>query len=315
MREEYSFHIPLTALPFMRRDKNFSQLKSEQGLYLQEVTESAAVSYNIATSKNPYIDGVSVNNRTANPREITITFGYDGTKSPEIADNELFEFLAPALASGKIELHKTQTRYPTEQGSIPVLVYIAIEATIEKIEHLVYTDEPTLQIVLLTESYWHTVRERSYDLKANTSAGTGTLVPYTYNSNTMFEGDVSADARYVIYISSQANAITVDCEFLNHNGTSTPSLIGIRNLVISAGTSATIEIYAGNDGIRATLQTGATETSILQYLKTENLPNGVTPQIQLNGKVAFRLSQDLASVMAQSSSSSVDLFYHPRYIR
>lgn len=121
--------------------QTFADLKSTYGMYLREVTDTGAVSWNIATNKNPYQDGVSVNNRTANPREITISFGYDRKVEPDVADAYLFSYLS--VVNGKVTLRKTKG---TKNKWI--------DGTIQSIEHLVYTDEPTLQVVLLTDSYW-----------------------------------------------------------------------------------------------------------------------------------------------------------------
>ena len=138
MIEKYSFIVDGETV-------SFADLKNNYGLYLRNIEQSATVSWDIATSKNPFMDGEQVNNRTANSREMTIEFGYTMTVDPEEVSAFLFRYFN--ASSGNVTVKKETV------GNSPVTKWI--DGTIREINQLVFSDEPVLQIVLLTSPFWY----------------------------------------------------------------------------------------------------------------------------------------------------------------
>ena len=186
MIEQYAFIVENSTM-------TFSTLKSN-GMFVKDITDSGAVSWNIATSKSPFQDGEKINNRTANNREITITFGYDLTTKPEIADNTLFAFLSSAL---------------TSNGSLITLKKISngvtkyIDGYISNVEHIAYTEEPQLLISIITNSYWRG-NAVTVDLMENcTKSGN-----YYYFDTFSVNNEVMADVTYELQINRNDAELT-----------------------------------------------------------------------------------------------------------
>ena len=195
MTEQFAFVVNDQTL-------TFADLKTNYGLFLRNIEQSASVSWDIATSKNPYIDGSQVNNRTANSREMVIEFGYDRKVEPADADAALFSYFA-AADDGEITVKKTR-------GNVNKY----IDGVIRDISQEVYTDEPVLQIVLFTDPFWRgeqiTLTKNDFSRNAETSRCELVVTD-------AFEGEAQTGFRYQLMVTKCATAYdaAMGCELFD----------------------------------------------------------------------------------------------------
>ena len=183
-------------------------LSSIQGCFIREVTDTSAVSWNIATSKNPYLNGVQYNNRSANPREITISFGYDLSVDPDTVDNTIFNALRAVINMREFQNNTSILRLKKTKGS--VIKYI--DCVIQSIEHVVYTDEPTLQIVLMAAPYWRGAGISDAKYLSQGANYFGSLQPGKAGANLVLTIETTANSSI-----EQSIEITIHCFTNNYS--------------------------------------------------------------------------------------------------
>lgn len=124
--------------------------KSVDGIVIRNVEEDAAVNYVLSTVKSPLIDGAQVTNKKANPREITITLGFENGADIRDCIDTICGFLAAPLAETtpvtirKRSKHKTDQFYDTSR----------ISGYISSINQIEFSNDCELEIVLLCEPFW-----------------------------------------------------------------------------------------------------------------------------------------------------------------
>lgn len=188
MIEQFAFIIKNQTLPF-------ADLRMNHGLVFKGMEQSAYASWNLATSKNPYIDGLQVNNRSANARELTIEFRYTMQKAPDEADAALFEFLSTS-EDGTVTIKKSK-------GNDNKF----ITATIQEINHPVYTDTPYLQIVLLADAFWRGEKIDVDISKLSKAVQAGVSTTF-YLENYKFKGEVQTG--FDLYVKYESNPTQFD---------------------------------------------------------------------------------------------------------
>ena len=256
MIEEYAFKIGNSLL-------TFDTLKSSYGMFLRNIEDSGAVNWDIATAKNPYIDGVQVNNRVADAREITFEFGYDLSVEPEAADNALFSFLASAISSNGTFVTIKKTK-----GTVNKY----INGYIQSINHLEFSEEPTLQIVFLTDTYWQG-DEEIYNLTSATPYGDtfhftgfnvkGHASPAFTMTIDITKNDTQANESFVFYAE-------------NNRGISN----GIAGTLVSPVVVRPIAAGSYYDA-KVILTSGGKASSYKRYAYRYSSPGALTPTIDI----------------------------------
>lgn len=124
--------------------------KTVPDVIIRSVEDDAAVNFELSTATSPLIDGVKVTNKKANPREITITLGFENGADIKDCTDTIYAFLAAPLAEKtpvtirKRSKHKDDQFYDTSR----------ISGYISSINQVVFSNDCELQIVLLCEPYW-----------------------------------------------------------------------------------------------------------------------------------------------------------------
>lgn len=146
-----------------RRDKHFLDnsyethtykievpLYSLKGMFIKNVMGLTESKWNVATATNPFIDGDIVNNKIAEPKEITIVFGFDLTipvkKAKDVLLNELSK--SGALSSN---LENSQLVLKWEKnGEAKYLDSIITDVSLPR-----NTQIPELSITFHSDSFWY----------------------------------------------------------------------------------------------------------------------------------------------------------------
>ena len=307
MIESFSFIVNGT-------EKTFSSLHSDYGFILQDIQDLSSVNWDIATNKNPYWDGAQINNRTANPRTIIIRFGYTGKVNPEIADKNLFEYLAPVLSDDDLTIKKTKNS-----------ISKYINGKIESINRNVFSEKPTLEISILADPFWHG-DVLNYDLRSSDITDYDSVNhALQFKSGIKFIGELRAGFQIKLICTSNNSALTNEEMNFSFFGKS----FGIKTTIETV--PSTIEQIAFNK-LELVLDTNQTFSYQKKYYNNSNVvyqkyvisditENSQIPQLVPNIPIEslITLDSDVAdSIMGLASVLTVTEFslsYQPLYIR
>lgn len=156
------------------------------GMVIEEVQDSGSASWALSTTKNPYQNGDTVQNRTANARELTFLFRYTGKVPPDEADEAFYAVICEALNG------ETLTVIKQKQGFTPKY----IDGVIQSINRLVYSDVPKLELVIHCQAFWYGADESAYLPKISGGSPGG----YYFLTTLQTKGNINPDVASFEFI-------------------------------------------------------------------------------------------------------------------
>lgn len=130
--------------------KNEIPLYSLKGMYIKNVAGLTESKWNVATATNPFIDGDIVNNKIAEPKEITIVFGFDLTIPVQKAKDFLFnEFSKSGVLSSDLKNSQLVLKWE-KNGEVKYLNSIITDISLPR-----NTQTPELSITFHSDSFWY----------------------------------------------------------------------------------------------------------------------------------------------------------------